>query len=161
VKAASPLMPASGQVIAGNVNWKPNDMQGVGPDYPIVRNWPLAAGEFFSDRDVANAAKVCVVGQTLAARRFAGQEPVGPQVRVKNIPFRVVGVLTRKGANLVGQDQDDILLMPYTTVQKRLQGGTFISVGAIMVSARTEQKMRDAEEEIKALLSERHHIPPG
>ncbi len=161
VRACSPQVGTSGQVIGGNVNWKPNEMNGVGPDYLIVRNWPLADGEFFTEREVNGAAKVCVVGQSLAARLFPGGDAVGQQVRVKNIPFRIIGVLTRKGANLFGQDQDDVLLMPYTTVQKRLQGGVFVSVGAILVSARTDGQMRDAQEEITALLNERHHIAPG
>jgi putative ABC transport system permease protein len=161
VKAVSPLLNTSAQVIGGNVNWKPNEILGVGPDYLLVRNWPLADGEFFTERDVNAAAKVCVLGQTLTARLFPGSDPIGQQVRVKNIPFRVLGVLTRKGANLFGQDQDDILLLPYTTVQKRLQGTTFANVAGILVSARTEEQMRDAQEEIQALLRERHRIAPG
>jgi putative ABC transport system permease protein len=122
VMAISPLIGTSGQVIGGNVNCRPNDMEGVGPDYPRVRNWPMASGEFFTERDVSAAAKVCVLGYTLVSRLFPEIDPIGQQVRVKNIPFRVIGVLARKGANLVGQDQDDILLMPYTTVRKRLEG---------------------------------------
>jgi putative ABC transport system permease protein len=161
VKAVSPLIGTSGQVIGGNVNWKPNDMLGVGPDYVRVRNWPTAAGEFFTDRDVTAAAKVCVIGQTLVTRLFPDVDPVGQQIRVKNLPFRVIGVLSRKGANLVGQDQDDILLMPFTTVRKRLQGSAFANVGVILVSARSEHVSAQAEQEIKILLKERHRIPPG
>ncbi len=161
VKAVSPQIPTGGQVIGGNVNWKPNEMTGVGPDYPRVRNWPLAAGEFFTDRDVAAAAKVCVLGQTLVTRLFPDVDPVGQQIRIKNLPFRVVGVLERKGANLVGQDQDDILLMPFTTVRKRLQGSAFANVGFILVSAKSELLSAQAEREIKTLLKERHRIPPG
>src|SRR5205814_10593062 len=131
-----------------------------GPDYPVVRNWPLLAGEFFTEQDVTAAAKVCVLGQTVVAHLFPGDDPVGQQVRVKNIPFRVVGVLTRKGANLVGQDQDDILLMPFTTVRKRLEGSAFANVGVILVSARSEALSRQADREIRALLTERHHLPP-
>jgi putative ABC transport system permease protein len=161
IMAVSPLIGTSGQVIGGDVNWKPNDMQGVGPDYVRVRNWPMAGGEFFTQREVSAAAKVCVLGHTLANRLFPETDPIGQQVRVKNIPFRVIGVLSRKGANLVGQDQDDILLMPYTTVRKRLEGSAFTNVGVILVSARSEALSRQAEREIRALLSERHHIPPG
>jgi putative ABC transport system permease protein len=161
VKAVSPTLRTSGQVIGGNVNWQPTEMSGVGPDYLIVRNWPLADGEFFSEREVSAAAKVCVIGHTLRVRLFPGADPIGQELRVKNIPFRVVGVLSRKGANLVGQDQDDLLLMPYTTVQKRLQGAAIVNVGAILVSARTEAQMRDAEYEIRMLLLERHRIAPG
>jgi putative ABC transport system permease protein len=161
VKAVSPVVPTSGQVIGGNINWRPAEMSGVGPDYLLVRNWQLARGEFFSDRDVSGAAKVCVIGQTLVTRLFPGVDPIDQQVRVKNIPFRVVGVLSKKGANLIGQDQDDILLMPYTTVQKRLQGSTFANVAFILVSARSEAQSRRAEKEVRTLLSERHRVPPG
>jgi putative ABC transport system permease protein len=161
VKAVSPLVGTSGQVIGGNVNWKPNEMLGVGPDYLMVRNWPMAQGEFFSDRDISGAAKVCVIGYTLVTRLFPGEDPIGQQIRVKNIPFRVIGVLSRKGANLVGQDQDDILLMPYTTVQKRMQGSTFSNIGVIFVSARSEKLSKQAENEIRSLLLERHRISPG
>jgi putative ABC transport system permease protein len=136
-------------------------MEGVGPDYIRVRNWPMAGGQFFSERDISGAAKVCVLGYTLVSRLFPDIDPIGQQVRVKNIPFLVVGVLARKGANLVGQDQDDILLMPYTTVRKRLEGSAFANVGVVLVSARSQERSRQAEQEIRGLLMERHHIPPG
>src|SRR5439155_25747386 len=131
VKAVSPMVAASGQVVGGNVNWAPKDMSGIGPDYYVVRNWPLAEGEFISEKDVASAAKVCVIGQTLVRQLFPDIDPIGQQIRVRNIPFRVVGVLSRKGANLVGQDQDDVLLMPFTTVLKRLQNSSFSNVSVI------------------------------
>jgi putative ABC transport system permease protein len=159
VRAASPFIGTSGQVIGGNVNWQPNQMFGVGPDYPLVRNWPLAGGDFFSERDVAGASKVCVIGHTVAAQLFPGVNPVGQMVRVKNIPFSVVGVLIRKGANLFGEDQDNILLMPYTTVRKRLQASTFSNVDLVFVSARTEALSPVAEREIRTLLMERHRTP--
>jgi putative ABC transport system permease protein len=161
VKAVSPFIITSGQVIGGNINWKPDEMVGVGPDYPLVRNWPMASGEFFTERDVVGANKVCVIGHTLVTRLFPDTDPIGQQVRVKNIPFTVVGVLARKGANLVGQDQDNILLMPYTTVRKRLQTSAFSNVDLIIVSARNELVSRQAEQEIRALLKERHRTPDG
>jgi putative ABC transport system permease protein len=161
VLAVSPLVGTSGQVIGGNVNWQPDHMLGVGPDYPVVRNWPLAAGEFFTDSDITGATKVCVIGHTLVTQLFPDVDPIGQQVRVKNIPFRVIGVLDRKGANLVGQDQDNILLMPYTTVRKRLQSSAFSNIDVIFVSARSEVLAKKAEQEIRALLAERHRIPPG
>jgi putative ABC transport system permease protein len=161
VKAVTPFVPTSGQVVGGNVNWSPNEMQGVGPDYPIVRNWPVVAGEFFTESEVAAGAKVCVLGQTLVTRLFPGTDPIGQTVRVKNIPFRVIGIFSRKGANMVGVDQDDIIVMPYTTVKKRLQGSPFNNVAALMVSAASEQLSKKAEQEIRTLLSERHRISPG
>ena len=87
VLAVSPFVGTSGQVIGGNVNWQPDQMLGVGPDYPVVRNWPLASGEFFTERDVAGATKVCVIGHTLVTQLFPDADPIGQQVRVKNIPF--------------------------------------------------------------------------
>jgi putative ABC transport system permease protein len=161
VLAVSPFIGTSGQVIGGNVNWKPDQMLGVGPDYVVVRNWPMASGDFFADRDIAGAAKVCVLGSTVARQLFPDADPVGQQVRVKNIPFTVAGVLNRKGANLVGQDQDNILLMPHTTVRKRLQNSAFPNVDVVFVSAKSELLSAQAEREIKALLTERHRLTPG
>lgn len=161
VRATSPQVAAGGQVIFGNVNWQPDQVMGVGADHLIVRNWPLVSGEFFSDRDIAAASKVCVIGQTLVTRLFAGMDPIGQTIRIKNIPFQVVGTLERKGANLFGSDQDNVLYMPYTTAQKRMQGSTFNHVNVILVSARSPELMTDAEQEIRNLLSERHHISPG
>jgi len=161
VRAVTPLIGTTGQVIGGNINWNPKEMLGVGPDYVIVRSWPMEAGEFFSERDVASAAKVCVIGQTVANQLFPDENPINQTLRVKNIPLRVVGVLSKKGANLVGQDQDDIVLMPYTTVRKRLDGSPFANVGYALVSAKSEEVMSLALQEIRVLLSERHRIPPG
>jgi putative ABC transport system permease protein len=161
VLAASPMIVTSGQVIGGNTNAQPNQMYGVGQDFVVVRNWPLADGEFFTERDVAGASKVCVLGQTLARKLFPEGDPIGRQIRVKNIPFKVVGVLTRKGADLGGNDQDDVLLMPHTTVRKRLQPSSFSNVDVIIASAKTEALTPRAEAEIRALLAARHRLPPG
>jgi putative ABC transport system permease protein len=161
VKAVTPFIGTNGQVIGGNINWQPDQMLGVGPDYPIVRNWPLSNGEFFTERDVAGATKVCVIGQTLVTQLFPDVDPVGQQVRVKNIPFRVIGVLNKKGASLVGQDQDNIILMPYTTVRKRLQASAFANIDLIFVSAQSDALSPQAEREIRDLLTERHRIPIG
>jgi putative ABC transport system permease protein len=161
VLAVSPFVGTSGQVIGGNVNWQPNEMLGVGPDFPVVRNWHLAAGEFFTENDVAGATKVCVIGRTLVTQLYPDVDPIGQQLRVKNIPFRVIGVLNRKGANLVGQDQDNVLLMPYTTVRKRLQSSAFANIDLIFVSARSDVLSPKAEQEIRSLLIERHRIPIG
>jgi len=160
ILAATPIVGAGGQAIYGNMNWKPKEMQGVGPDYLIVRNWPLQYGTFFTQRDVSGANRVCVIGQTVMQKLFQTSDPLGQTIRVKNIPLVVIGVLDRKGANLVGQDQDDIVLLPYTTVKKRLQGSPFDNVGAIMASARTPEQMADAERQARELLLERHDIHP-
>jgi putative ABC transport system permease protein len=161
VLAATPLVGAGGQVIFGNANWKPKEMWGVGVDYLTVRNWALTSGGFFTQRDIHSAACVCVIGQTLVPKLFQSADPLQQTIRIKNIPFRVIGVLDKKGANLFGQDQDDIVLIPYTTVKKRLQGSSFDTVSAIMVSARTPQQMADAEGQIRQLLLDRHHVHPG
>jgi putative ABC transport system permease protein len=161
VLAASPLVYAGGQVIYGNVNWSPREMWGVGTDYLLVRNWPLRHGGFFTRREVSSAAKVCVIGQTLVAKLFQTTNPLGQTIRIRNIPFRVIGVLEAKGANIAGEDQDDIVLMPYTTVRKRIWGSGFNNVNAIMVSARSIHLMAEAEHEISQLLYERHSIAPG
>jgi putative ABC transport system permease protein len=161
VLAISPFIGTTGQVIGGNINWQPDQMLGVGTDYPIVRNWPLAGGEFFTEREIISAAKVCVLGHTVARQLFPEVNPVGQQVRVKNIPFTVIGVLVRKGANLVGQDQDNVLLMPFTTVRKRLQNSAFANIDVVFVSAKSEAVSSRAEQEIRALLIERHRIPRG
>jgi putative ABC transport system permease protein len=162
VLAASPIVGAgSNQVIYGNANWKPSEMNGVGPTYLTVRNWNLRAGDFFSERDISARARVCVIGQTVVAKLFQTSNPLGEMVRIKNIPFRIIGVLEKKGANMVGQDQDNIVLIPYTTVQKRLQGSAFDNVNAVMVSARTMGQMDAAESQIRYLLLERHRIAPG
>jgi putative ABC transport system permease protein len=161
VLATSAFVWTTGQVIYGNVNWNPDETLGVGADYLLVRNWQMRAGNFFTSREIAAAEKVCVIGQTLVAKLFQTTNPIGQLLRVKNIPFRVIGVLEAKGANLVGQDQDNILLMPYTTVRKRLQGSNFNSVDAVFVSARRTDQMAQAAYEIDQLLYERHRIVPG
>jgi putative ABC transport system permease protein len=161
VLASSAVVWTGTQVIYGNVNWSPNESIGVGEDYLTVRNWQLRRGDFFTQREVDTAAKVCVIGQTLVAKLFQTTNPIGQTIRVKNIPFSVIGVLEPKGANMVGQDQDNILLMPHSTVRKRLHGSSFNSVNAIMVSARSSEKMPQAAFEVDQLLYERHRIPPG
>ena len=128
-------MGAAGQVVYGNANWLPREMLGVGVDFLLVRNWPVRYGGFFTDRDIIGAAKVCVVGHTIVARLFQTIDPLGETIRIGNIPFRIIGVLEEKGANLVGEDQDNVVLLPYTTVRKRLQGSNFDDVNVIMASA--------------------------
>jgi putative ABC transport system permease protein len=163
VLAQSPIVGASAQVIYRNVNYHPKDMAGVGVDYLTVRNWPLEAGDFFSDQDIASASRVCVIGRSVAVQLFQTGNPIGQKIQIKNIPFEVIGVLERKGANLVGQDQDDIVLMPHTTVKKRLQSAnsSYDTVNAILISARTQEQMGEAEEQINQLMLERHRISPG
>ncbi len=161
VMAASAIVFARGQVIYGNTNWMPRELLGVGPQFLTVRNWQLSRGGYFSERDIVSAAKVCVIGQTLVAKLFQTTNPLGETIRIRNIPFRVIGVLETKGANLVGDDQDNVILTPYTTIRRRLQGSRFENVDLIFVSARSVEQMAQAEHEIKQLLFERHRINPG
>lgn len=161
ILATSACVWTRAQVIVGNVNWNPNEMIGVGKGYLTVRNWQLRRGEFFTDQEIASAEKVCIIGQTLVAKLFQTTNPIGQTIRVRNIPFRVVGILEAKGANMVGQDQDNVMLMPYTTVQQRLYGSRFQTVNAIMMSARRSDQMDQAVWDVTQLLYERHRIPPG
>ncbi len=160
VLASSPIVGTGGQIIYGNENWNPKEMQGVGADYLTVRNWTLEAGGFFSSNDIETNAKVCVIGQTLIPKLFRTVNPMDEIVRVNNVPFRVIGILKKKGANMVGDDQDDVVLMPHTTVRKRINGSPLDTVHAIMVSARSTDQMAKATKEIKTLMYERHEVGP-
>ena len=161
VLAASPLINTHAQVIYGNNNWKPRDIDGAGTGYLTVRKWQLRRGGFFTERDISAAAKVCVVGHTMVEKLFQTTDPLGKTIRIKNIPFQIIGVLDKKGANIAGGDEDDIIIAPYTTVRKRLRGSSFADVDCILASGRSAVQMSSAKEEIKQLLCERHHIHPG
>ena len=161
VLAASPIVGAIGQVISGNNNWRPRDLVGVGSDYLLVRNWQVDSGSFFTEGDINNANKVCVVGATVVKKLFQTANPIGQTVRIKNIPFEIVGVLVSKGANIVGDDQDDVVLMPFTTVRKRLQGSNFNNVDVALASARSTELMGIAQQEIESLMMDRHRISMG
>jgi len=161
VLAVTPIVGASGQVIYRNMNWNLGGLTGVGTDYLTVRNWPLRRGGFFTERDISAAAKVCVVGHTIVTKLFQTTNPLGKSIRINNIPFEIIGILETKGANVVGDDQDNIIVAPYTTVRKRLQGSSFAGVNYLMVSARSPSRIATAKEEITRLLYERHHIPMG
>ena len=122
VRTAAPSVRARTQVVYGNRNWVPSRMTGTTPEFLDVQNWSIADGEFFTERDVLNINKVCLLGQTLVRELFAGESPLGKDIRVNNVPFRVVGVLSSKGANMMGMDQDDVLLAPWTAIKYRVTG---------------------------------------
>jgi len=161
ILAATPVVLTSAPAIYQNNNWTARETFGVDEAFPIVRNWQLRIGNFFSDRDVVSGNKVCVIGQTVVKNLFQTSNPLGKIIRVKNIPFEVVGVLESKGVNMVGEDQDDVLVMPYTTVRKRLQATGFDTVNVILASARSSTLMKAAELEIHSLLLDRHAIGPN
>jgi putative ABC transport system permease protein len=146
------------QVIYGNQNWS-TSIQGAQVDWPLVRSWNIGTGQFFTDQDDHAAAKVCVLGQTVVTNLFGDEDPIGKPIRIKNIPFKVVGVLESKGGSTQGQDQDDLVVAPYETVRKKIMGTT--AVGQILVSAATNDLVDRAQEEITALLRQRHRINRG
>lgn len=153
----SPMLRAPSQIIAGNLNWS-TAVQGGSVDFFMIRDWKIESGEFFTEADVKATAKVCVIGKTVANSLFQGADPVGQTIRIRNIPFKVVGVLKSKGQSVSGQDQDDIIVAPYTTVQKRLLGINFI--WGIMISAVSKDKIFQAQEEATNVLRIRHRLQP-
>ena len=158
VQLVSPIVSTAAQVVFQNQNWG-SSVMGTDPEFQRIKNWPLARGDFFTMQDVKAATKVCVLGKTVAEKLFGTQNPVGQILRVKRIPFRVIGVLTEKGQTTFGQDQDDTVVVPYTTAQKRLMGITYLSM--IMASAVSNERIPDAQSQITTLLRQRHHIPKG
>jgi putative ABC transport system permease protein len=151
----SPMARGRAQVVAGNQNWN-TAIEGGNEDYIVIRNWPLASGDNFTARDVLVADKVALLGPTVARTLFPDSDPIGQIIRVKNLPFRVTGVLTSKGQNQWGQDQDDIIIAPYTTVQKKLLGITFIQ--QIVLSATSSENVEPAAVEVTRLMRQRHKI---
>jgi putative ABC transport system permease protein len=161
VLAYSPLVFGAKPVVRGNTNMQPKEMWGVGVDYLRVRTWDIDAGGFFTERDERAGNCVCVIGHTIVRELFPADNPIGQQLRIGNIPFTVVGVLGKKGASLTGDDQDNVMLMPYTTVKKRLQGSSFNDVAAILVGAKSPEQIEPAKAEIQQLLMDRHKIAFG
>jgi putative ABC transport system permease protein len=156
ISAISPAVQSRGQVINGALNW-PTQMQGVAPDYLEIRGWKIKDGVAFSDEDVNGAAKVCLVGQTIVDNLFTpGDEPVGKIIRYNKIPVKIIGVLAEKGENAFGSDQDDVILAPYTTVQKRIMAITYIQ--NIYASAINENSTEPATAEISQILRASHKL---
>jgi len=151
-----------GQAVYRDTNWS-TSVQGVTPSYAKVRQWGLAKGSFFSQRDEDAAARVTVLGQTVVDSLFArGEDPIDATIRLKGVPFRVIGVLDRKGQTTWGQDQDDVALIPFNTAQRRVLGTEFVgSVDMIFVTAASKGEIGAANEQVTALLRERHRIQPG
>ena len=155
VAAVTPAVSVRAQAVAGGLNWS-TSIAGVAPTFTYIREWSLSAGSFFTDTDVAQAAKVCVLGQTVVDNLFPGTSPIGRTVLIRNVPFSVIGVLSPRGQSAAGQDQDDAIVIPYTSAMKRLTGNTFVNV--LAVSADDVQSIVAVENEITALLEQRHRI---
>ena len=161
VAEVAPMQPGNAQMIYGANNWN-TQIFGVTPGYMNVRDWPLAAGDPVTDIDVRNATRVAVLGQTVAERLFGDDDPVGKTMRINSFPFVVNGVLARKGQSFDGRDQDDTVLIPLTTAQRKIFGSQFPnSVRMIMVKATEDRAMAQTEEDLTGLLRERHRIPEG
>ncbi len=158
VTVISPEVQSSGLVAAGNQNWSTR-VQGESEGYFDLRHWPVVQGASFSEQDVRSANKVAVIGQTIVDQLFPGEDPVGQIFRIKNFPFRVVGVLKSKGLSVQGQDQDDLIIIPYTTAMKRLQRVTMLRT--INVQVATPALLSPAQQQIIELLRQRHKITPG
>jgi putative ABC transport system permease protein len=149
------------QVVYGNKNWA-TTAQGTTPEFTQVRNWNVSEGSFFTQRDDGSANRVVVIGQTVASQLFGeGEDPIGAQIRVLEVPFTVIGVLEAKGQAGYGQDQDDVVLMPFNTAIRRVLGTKFVgTVDMIFASATSHEAMEQAESEVTTLLRDRHHIAP-
>ena len=163
VQAAAPAVRGTGPVVFGGSNWS-TAYWGITPEYFEVRNWTVAAGRPIEAADVNGAAKVVLLGETVARNLFGDSDPIGQIVRVRKVPMEVIGVLDRKGQSLQGQDQDDTILMPITTARNRIMGGTTAklrSAGSISVKIRDGADMTNAESEMRTLLRQRHRLQPG
>ena len=158
VRYVAPNLSGVAQVIYGNQNWS-TIVNGTFPEILEIRNWPLASGRSFAQQDLDGATKVCILGKTVVESLFGGIDPIGQIIRIKKVPFTVIGVLAPKGQSTWGQDQDDTILVPLTTAQKRLFGMQFPGmVRVISVQARELEVMQEAERQITDLLRQRHHI---
>ena len=157
VAAISPMVRTSRQVVAGNLNWS-TSIQGGNTDFFIIRDWSLGSGDLFTEQDVRSATKVCLVGQTVVQNLFPNQDPVGQMIRIQKLPFKVIGTLTPKGQTAMGQDQDDIIIAPYTTVQRKVLGSDHF--GSVVMSAVSKERLSDAQEQASEVLRLRHRLQP-
>jgi len=157
IKSVSPNVDASTQVIYGNQNWF-TSYRGVSPEFFDIKRWFVDQGAFFTQDDVDRAANVCVIGRTLRDQLFASDDPIGKVIRVKDLPCKVVATLQPKGLSVSGQDQDDTLILPYTTAQKKLKGITWLD--DILCSATSQEVVKLAGQQAAALLRDRHHLRP-
>ena len=157
--AISPEVRTGNQISAGNQNWFCGNIVGESPDYFEIRNWNFVEGTTFTDQDVRGSNKVCVIGMTIVQQLFEGEDPLGKILRIKGVPFTIVGVLERKGMSVMGSDQDDTVVMPYTSEMKRLLGATYVRT--INVEAASPDKIQAVQDQIVELLHQKHKIRDG
>ncbi len=163
VDVAAPSVRGSAQTVFGNLNWS-TVIQGVTPDYVEAREWGMASGRMLGSQDVDGAAKVAVLGDTVWHSLFGDSDPIGETIRIKKVPFTVIGVLEPKGQSAFGQDQDDLILIPLSTAKKKVLGTNRSnprSVGTITVRVRSADLMAEGEEQIRAILRQRHRLQAG
>ena len=158
LKGVTPIVRTGGQVIGGSGNWNTR-IEGVSTNYLEISNWSLSSGEFFTEKDMISRAKVAVLGKTVADQLFPNDDPIGQQIRIRNVPFRVIGVLAPKGQNVMGADNDDIIIAPATTVLDRLLGGRYISF--IMASASSLSQIDQAQAQLVEIMRKAHNLNPG
>ncbi len=156
--AVSPVVRTGVQVIGGSGNWS-TAVWGGSEEYLKIRDWQMSSGEFFSAADVRAQNKVCVIGQTIVKNLFANEDPIGQQLRLRNVPFRIIGVLKERGQSAFGQDQDDVIIAPYSTVYYRLSGEDHIN--QILARAASLDQMTQAQAEITTIMREAHKIQEG
>jgi putative ABC transport system permease protein len=158
VTAVSPENRTRAQIVAGNQNWN-TSVQGESPEYFQIRRWPLAEGEMFDNQQVRTAAKVCIIGQTDVKELFPDGKALGKMIRIRDVPCQIIGVLQAKGLSPDGQDQDDLVIVPYTTELKRINREDWLDM--ILVQAVSQAGMPVVQQEITSLLLQRHHLKPG
>ena len=159
VKNVSPLVWSGAQVVYQNKNWSCS-VRGISPSYLEIRNWPIDKGSIFSESDVRSATKVCVIGKTLEKELFKGENPIGKIIRVRRIPFKILGVLTEKGSSAWGQDQDDVIMAPWTTVKRVIRNSPFNDVHMLTISLISMDVMDLAKKDIASILRQRHKLLP-
>ena len=160
VAEVAPTVRGTAQIVYSNQNWS-TIVLGVTPEILTIRDWALADGRNISTSDVDGATKNCLIGQTVADNLFGSDDPIGKVIRIKRIPFTVIGLLEKKGQSPQGTDQDDVIFIPLRTAQRKILGSQFPNtVGAIMIQARSADLLKKAEEEVTALLDQRHRISP-
>jgi putative ABC transport system permease protein len=157
VAAISPTARAQRQVVAGNLNWSTN-IQGGNTEFFRIRDWRIETGESFSEQDVRSGTKVCLLGRTVIDNLFPGQDPIGQTIRIAKLPFRVIGTLGGKGQNAMGQDQDDIIIAPFATVQRKVLGIDFVSM--FVLSAVSKERIPEAQTQVTEILRARHRLLP-